>query len=169
MELRGWYFLFPYNPWLICQIENLAHPSDLPRTPFSASEIDDYTKFLQPSETKISNICFSETIVIAHILANYCKIYFSHWTACSAKCIYEDSHRYATAAYKNPPTTPPKRFRQILLKILCFGMPPNHRRRFEQASRVYLQTLQNSQWKYFVDEVKGERAAANVMVRYHFC
>ena len=31
---------------------------------------------------------------------------------------------------------------------------------------MYLQTLQSSQWKYFVNEVKGERAAANVMVRY---
>lgn len=80
----------------------------------------------------------------------------------------EDSHRYATAAYKTPLTASPKRFRENLLKVLCFGMPPNHSERFEQASRVYLQTLQSSQWKYFVDEVKGERAAANVMVRYLF-
>lgn len=80
----------------------------------------------------------------------------------------EDSHRYATEAYKKPSTISPKRFRQIMLNILCFGMPPNHSKRFEQASRVYLQTLQSSQWKYFVDEVKGERAAANVMVRYLF-
>jgi len=78
----------------------------------------------------------------------------------------EDSHRYAIEAYKKPSTISPNRFRQILLNILCFGMPPNHSKRFEQASRMYLQTLQSSQWKYFVNEVKGERAAANVMVRY---
>ena len=79
----GVYFLFLYNFLdLTCQIEILAKPSDLPRTPFSASEINDYTKFLQPSETKTSNIRFAETIVIAHILANYCKNYFSHWIAC---------------------------------------------------------------------------------------
>ncbi|KAF8813533.1 hypothetical protein BYT27DRAFT_6375080 [Phlegmacium glaucopus] len=36
----------------LMELQNLVHPSDLPRTPFSASEINDYTKFLQ---TKTSN------------------------------------------------------------------------------------------------------------------
>ena len=72
----------------------------------------------------------------------------------------------------NPNTTTSERSRleqllNIVVTLSCCGMPPNYPRRFLAARREYRRTLQPAQWQSFIDQVKRERVAANVMVRSH--
>jgi hypothetical protein len=43
-------------------------------------------------------------------------------------------------------------------------MPPNYLRRFNAAHDVYRRTRQRAAWHLFLDQVRKERAAANVVV-----
>ena len=53
---------------------------------------------------------------------------------------------------------------KMILTIACCGMPPNYSGRFSTSYDLYRQTLQRAQWQAFLDQVRKERAAANVVV-----
>ena len=52
----------------------------------------------------------------------------------------------------------------MFIILACWGMPPNYLRRFDAAHNLYGRTLQPDAWKSFLDIVRQERAAANVLV-----
>jgi hypothetical protein len=53
---------------------------------------------------------------------------------------------------------------KIVVAVACWGMPPNYSRRFDTAYNEYRRTLQPASWTSFLDLVRKERAAANVVV-----
>jgi hypothetical protein len=46
------------------------------------------------------------------------------------------------------------------------GMPPNFSKRFATSYEMYQRTLQPQQWQTFLEQVRKERADANIVVRF---
>jgi len=67
----------------------------------------------------------------------------------------------ATSITPSPAATP----LQTILTLACWGMPPSYLRRFHAAYDAHRKTLQPAPWESFLDQVRKERAAANVVVR----
>ena len=61
---------------------------------------------------------------------------------------------------KEPRSSLPK----TVITFICWQMPPNYLRRFKAAYSEYRRSLQQESWYSFLDNVKKERANANVIV-----
>lgn len=104
----------------------------------------------------------AKNIIIANIMLNFCALYFLIWFF--GPYSTADSIQQPDVNTIAPGGTETLSLSKIAIAVACWGMPPNYLRRFHAAYDVYLRTFQPASWQSFLDQVRKERAAANVVV-----
>ncbi|KIM82837.1 hypothetical protein PILCRDRAFT_458288 [Piloderma croceum F 1598] len=133
--------------------QNLSNTTGAPCTPFSMLDIQQYIEFFDFSkklEERQGGMPVSKAIIITNIMANF-------YTFRSLNSKSEQKTRIERMSLL-----------KIIITVACWGMPPNYLQRFEAACNEYQRTLQSGSWASFLDLVRKERAAANVVVSNPF-
>jgi len=131
--------------------QNLTNISGIAVTPFSMEDIQRFIDFINLSKTLDTGnekpINVARSIIITNIIANFYT--------------YQLDDRLIVA---RPITrTLTAHLWKRALTVACWGMPPNYLRRFTAAHDIYRRTRQRAAWHLFLDQVRKERAAANVV------
>ncbi len=151
----------PYTYIFISRPENLADSEGVARTPFSMPDIQRYIDFLTFSRTledSHDDVPSAKGFIICNIIANFCAPFALVSTP--GPYITTDESQLQPAMTTHADTN---RWKVVII-FACWGMPPNYVRRFDAAYDTYGRTLQPDAWKSFLDVVRRERAAANVLV-----
>jgi len=126
--------------------QNLTYTGGIGFSPFSMQEIQQYFDFFDHSKPlgERGN-WIAKNIICTNIIA-----YFYRRRLGNLDEIKNGSAEAMTLS-------------KIVNKVACWGMPPNYLRRFNIAYDIFRQTRHPGSWQSFLDQVRRDRAAANVV------
>jgi len=144
----------------VMAVQNLTSPSEITQAPFTMPEIQQYVDFIKFSNDPLldGGVSIAKTIIISNILA----IFYLHRSKTFHAFEDDRDETSSVHVHANPYSCWPT-MSKMVLTMACCGMPPNYSRRFSTSYNLYRRTLQRAQWQTFLDQVRKERAAANVV------
>lgn len=126
----------------------------------------DFFNFSRTLEASHDDLPIAKGMIISNIIANFCASFAL--VSAPGFNIIADEHSLQNSRPTQSDGAKTKSWLKIITIVACWGMPPNYLQRFHAAHNMYGRTLQPEEWKSFLDVVRGERAAANVLVSYRF-